>query len=318
MPGTVDETAERRLRDPATAALIPDAPAPPAAADDSADDDAEVLIEPRSGWQPIDLAELWRYRELLWFLALRDIQVRYKQTALGVAWAVIQPVANMAILTVFFGLFGGMAKDSPIPYPLLTFAALLPWQFFASALTNAGNSLVSNQNLITKVYFPRLAVPMAAVLTGLVDFGIAFVLLMAMMAWYKLTGRYPLTLSWKLLTLPLFMILALAASLAVGLWFAALNVEYRDVRYTLPFLTQFWFFATPVAYQMKRIPAKWQGLCGLNPMTGVVEGFRWALFGGDAQPPGIALAVSVAATIVLLVGGLFYFRRMETSFADVV
>jgi lipopolysaccharide transport system permease protein len=286
-------------------------------ADADAWDGIEILIEPRRGWQPIDLGELWRYRELLWFLALRDIQVRYKQTVLGIAWAVIQPLANMAILAIFFGYFGGMAKDSRIPYPLLTFAALLPWQFFASALTNAGNSLVTNQNLITKVYFPRLAVPIAAVLTGLIDFMIAFVLLIGMMAFYKLTGRYPLVLTWKLLMLPLFMMLALAASLAVGLLLAAINVEYRDVRHTIPFVTQFWFFATPVAYSIQKIPARWRGYCGINPMTGVVEGFRWALF-GEARAPGSALGVSVAVTLALLLGGLLYFRRMEKRFADVI
>ena len=266
-------------------------------------------IDPPTGWTSIGLRELWDYRELLYFLTLRDIKVRYKQTALGAAWAVIQPFFMMLVFSLFFGRLAKVPSDG-IPYPVFTFCALLPWQLFAHALTESSNSLVANERLITKVYFPRLIVPIAAVLGGLVDFAVAFVILLAMMAYY---GIVPTV---AIVTLPAFILLAVMTALAVGLWLSALNVKYRDVRYTITFLIQFWLFATPVAYPSSIVPEKWRALYGLNPMAGVVEGFRWALLG--KQPPGALLAVSVGVVIAILLGGLYYFRRMEQEFADVV
>ena len=267
-------------------------------------------IDPPKSWASIGLRELWDYRELLYFLTWRDIKVRYKQTALGAAWAIIQPFFMMVVFSLFFGKLAGVPSDG-IPYPVFAFCGLLPWQLFAHALTESSNSLVGNQNLITKVYFPRLVVPIAAVLGGVVDFAIAFVILLVMMFYF---GIVP---GWAIVTLPLFIVLAITTALAVGLWLSALNVKYRDVRYTMNFLVQFWLFATPVAYPSSLIPEQWRWAYGLNPMAGVVEGFRWALL-GKTDPPGALLAVSVAVVILLLVGGLYYFRRMEQEFADVV
>jgi len=267
-------------------------------------------IEPPKGWASIRLRELWDYRELLYFLTWRDVKVRYKQTALGAAWAIIQPLFMMLVFSLFFGRLAKVPSDG-IPYPIFTFCALLPWQLFAHALTESSNSLVGNQNLITKVYFPRLVVPIAAVLGGLVDFAIAFAILLVMMFYY---GVVP---GWAIVTLPGFILLAVMTALGVGLWLSALNVKYRDVRYTITFLVQFWLFATPVAYPSSIVPAKWRALYGLNPMAGVVEGFRWALL-GKTEAPGAMLWVSVAVVILILVGGLYYFRRMEQEFADVV
>ncbi len=267
-------------------------------------------IDPPKSWASIGLRELWDYRELLYFLTWRDIKVRYKQTALGAAWAVIQPFFMMVVFSLFFGKLAGIPSDG-IPYPVFAFCGLLPWQLFAHALTESSNSLVGNQNLITKVYFPRLVVPIAAVLGGVVDFAIAFVILLAMMLYF---GIVP---GWPIVTLPLFIVLAITTALAVGLWLSALNVKYRDVRYTMNFLVQFWLFATPVAYPSSLIPEQWRWAYGLNPMAGVVEGFRWALL-GKTDPPGALLAVSIAVVILLLIGGLYYFRKMEQEFADVV
>jgi lipopolysaccharide transport system permease protein len=268
-----------------------------------------IRIRPSLGWRALDLRELWRYHELLWFLALRDLKLRYKQTALGVAWAVLQPLGTMLVFSIFFGKLGGLPSDGH-EYPLFVMTALLPWQLFAYALTQSSNSLVSEQRLITKVYFPRLIVPLASVMSGLADFGITFVLLLGMMACY---GVVP---GWGVLLVPAFVMLALAAALSVGLWLSALNVQYRDFRYTIPFLTQFWMFVTPVAYPSSLVPERYRLLYGLNPMAGVVEGFRWALLGGSA--PGPVLLGSLAAVTLLLAGGLFYFRRTERTFADVV
>jgi lipopolysaccharide transport system permease protein len=267
-------------------------------------------IDPPKSWASIGLRELWDYRELLYFLTWRDIKVRYKQTALGAAWAVIQPFFMMVVFSLFFGKLAGVPSDG-IPYPVFAFCGLLPWQLFAHALTESSNSLVGNQNLITKVYFPRLVVPIAAVLGGVVDFAIAFVILLAMMLYF---GIVP---GWAIVTLPLFVVLAITTALAVGLWLSALNVKYRDVRYTMNFLVQFWLFATPVAYPSSLIPEQWRWAYGLNPMAGVVEGFRWALL-GKTDPPGALLAVSIAVVVLLLIGGLYYFRKMEQEFADVV
>lgn len=269
-----------------------------------------IIIRPSKGWVSINLREIWQYRDLLYFLVWRDIKVRYKQTALGVLWAFIQPFLAMVVFSVFFGGLAGLPSDG-IPYPIFTFTALLPWQYFSNALNQSGNSLVANQQLITKVYFPRLIIPVSAVLSGLVDFGIAFLLLLAMMLYYRISPTL------ALLTLPLFLLLTVATALAVGLWLSALNVEYRDVRYTIPFLTQFWLFATPIAYPSSIVPESWRALYGLNPMAGVVEGFRWALLGKETGV-GPMIIVSIMVVAILLVGGLVYFRRMEKNFADVI
>ena len=267
-------------------------------------------IEPSRGWISLGLKDLWQYRELLFFLTWRDIKVRYKQTALGAAWAVIQPLFTMLVFTLFFGRLAKVPSDG-IPYPLFSYAALLPWQLFAYALTESSNSVVANERLITKVYFPRLFVPMASVLAGLVDFVTAFTVVIGMMVWY---GVRP---TWAVLTLPFFVILAMATAFGVGLWLSALNVQYRDVRYTLNFIVQFWLFASPVAYSSTLVPARWRPFYGLNPMAGVIEGFRWALL-GKTQGPGTMLWVSVVVMAFVLVGGLYYYRRMEKTFADVV
>ncbi|HEY0005107.1 MAG TPA: ABC transporter permease [Pyrinomonadaceae bacterium] len=270
-----------------------------------------LLIRPQTGWASLGLREVWQYRELLYFLTWRDIKVRYKQTALGAAWAIIQPVMTMLVFSLFFGRLAGIKSDG-IPYPIFTYCALLPWQLFAHSLAESSNSLVANERLITKVYFPRLVVPISSVLGGLVDFAISFVVLLGMMAYYRIVPH-----GWAILALPLFILLAVLTALGVGLWLSALNVQYRDVRYTLTFLTQFWLFLTPVAYPSSLVPQRWRPLYGLNPMAGVVEGFRWALL-GKTEGPGPMLAVSVAVVLLLLLSGLYYFRRMEKVFADVV
>jgi lipopolysaccharide transport system permease protein len=269
-----------------------------------------VRIRPSRGWRALDLGELWRYRELLWFLAWRDVALRYKQTALGVAWAVIQPLFTMIVFSVFFGALAKVPSDG-LPYPLFALIGLLPWQLFACALTQASNSLVAEQRLITKVYFPRLIVPLASVLAGLADFLVAFVLVLVGMAAY---GAAP---GWQVLAVPPLTLFALATALAVGLWLAALNVQFRDVRYTVPFLAQIWMVVTPVAYPSSLVPEAYRPLYGLNPMAGVVEGFRWALLGRTELPLEL-MAVSGAVVALLLAGGLYYFRRLERTFADVV
>ena len=269
-----------------------------------------VRRQARPGWVAIDFAEIWQYRELLIFYAIRDIKVRYKQTLLGAAWAILQPVMTMVVFSIFFGKLAGVPSDG-MPYPVFVFCGLLPWQLFAFALTQSSNSLVQNAHVLTKVYFPRLVIPFASVIAGLVDFAIAFVVLVGIMFFYDIIP------GWALITLPLFIVLALAAALSAGLWLSALNVKYRDVRYTIPFLTQLWLFVTPVAYASSLVPSNWQAVYAINPMAGVVEGFRWALL-GKAAPPGAMLIISVAATAILLTGGLFYFARMEKTFPDII
>ena len=269
-----------------------------------------IRIEPSRGWVSLKLHELWEYRELLYFLTWRDIKVRYKQTVLGAAWAIIQPCFTMVVFSLFFGRLAGIPSDG-VPYPIFSFAALVPWTFFANGLNQSSNSLVSSASLITKVYFPRLAVPIATVFSGVVDFALAFFVLLGMMLYY---GVIPTV---NALWIPLFFLLALTTSLGVGLWLSALNVEFRDVRYVVPFLTQFWMFSTPIAYPSSLLSEPWRTLYGLNPMVGVVEGFRWALLGTNNAPGPIVVASSLAA-LAILVGGAFYFRRMEKTFADVV
>lgn len=268
-----------------------------------------IVVEPAHGWQALDLGDLWKYRELLYFLTWRDVKVRYKQTALGAAWAILQPFLTMVIFSLIFGQLAKLPSEG-IPYPIFTYTALLPWQLFAFSLANSSNSLVGSQNLVSKVYFPRLVIPIAAVLPGLVDFAVSFVVLIGMMIYYDI----PLTA--RILSLPLFLLLAVGSALGVGLWLSALNVQYRDIRYVVPFLTLFWQYATPVAYSSTLIPERWRLLYGLNPMTGVVEGFRWALLGkGDV---GGLLWISTLIILVLIVSGLAYFKRMEATFADVI
>ena len=269
-----------------------------------------VHIRPSSGWVSLRLKELFDYRELLYFLVWRDVKVRYKQTALGASWAIIQPFFTMVVFSLFFGKLAKIPSDG-VPYPIFSFAALVPWTFFASSLTNASNSLVGSSNLIKKVYFPRLAIPIATVLSGLVDLGIAFSMLVAMMFWY---GVVPTV---NVFWLPLLVMLALVTALGVGLWLSAMNVQYRDVKYVVPFLTQFWLFATPVAYPSSLLSGSWRSIYALNPMVGVVEGFRWALLGARTQPVAI-VAVSSVSAVIILISGAFYFRRMERTFADVV
>ncbi len=269
-----------------------------------------LVIRPTSGWPSLDLPGLWEYRELLYFLTWRDIKVRYKQTALGIAWAVIQPFMIMVVFSIFFGHLAKVPSDG-FPYPIFAFSALLPWQLFAHALSESSNSLVANERLITKIYFPRLVIPLSAALSGLVDFVFAFFVLLGLMFYY---GIVPSGALWAL---PFFILLAVTTALGVGFWLSALNVQYRDVRYAIPFITQLWLFLSPVAYPSSMIPPPWRVIYGLNPMAGVIEGFRWALL-GKAEGPGPLLAVSVVVVTLLLIGGLFYFRRMEKTFADVV
>lgn len=271
---------------------------------------AALVIRATRGWRALNLGDLWHYRELMFFLTWRDIKVRYKQTVLGIAWAVMQPVFTMLVFSVFFGRLAGMPSEG-LPYPIFAYCALLPWQLFAYALTESSNSLVANQNLITKVYFPRLVIPMAAVMAGLVDFMIAFAVLVGMMAYYRIVPTQ------AALTLPLLVLFTVSLAMGVGLWLSSLNVRYRDVRYAIPFLTQVWLFSTPIAYPSGIIPEKWRLWYGINPMAGIVEAFRWALL-GTGQVPVALLGVSILVTLAILISGLYYFRRMECTFADTV
>jgi lipopolysaccharide transport system permease protein len=269
-----------------------------------------VVIKPSRGWVSLGLRELWAYRELLYFLVWRDIKVRYKQTILGAAWAIIQPLFTMVIFSIFFGALAQIPSDG-IPYPIFSYAALVPWTFFANGLRHSSASLVGSASLINKVYFPRLVIPISTVLAGIVDFLLAFAVLILMMWFY---GSVP-TLA--ILWLPLLLLLALVTALGVGLWLTAMNVQFRDIAYLVPFLVQAWMFATPIAYPSSLLSEPWRTLYGINPMVGVVEGFRWALLGTDTAP-GPVIFVSALVAVLILVSGLFYFRRMERSFADVV
>jgi lipopolysaccharide transport system permease protein len=269
-----------------------------------------ISIAPRTRWATLDLTDLWRHRGLLYFLVWRDVKVRYKQTALGAGWAIIQPFFTMLVFSVFFGRLAGISSDG-VPYPVFSFAGLVVWTFFANGLLQAAQSVVVSQNLVKKVYFPRLALPLASVLAGLVDFTIAFVVLVGMMAVY---GIAP---SAQVVWVPALLLLALVTALGVGLWFAALNVRYRDVAYVMPFVVQVWMFATPIAYPGSLVGAEWRPLYALNPMVGVIEGFRWCLL-GTSTVPGPMVAASSLAAIAILVGGAYYFRSMEDEFADLV
>jgi lipopolysaccharide transport system permease protein len=274
------------------------------------DDFPEIIIQPSRGWRGLKLGDLWNYRELLFFLALRDIRVRYKQTIFGAAWAILQPLFTMIVFSIFFGKLAKIPSEG-VPYPIFSYCALVPWMYFANSLTQSTSSLVEHERIITKVYFPRLLLPMAPVLAGFLDFAISFSVLVGMLLFY---GYKPTT---SILSIPFFFLLAALSSLGAGLWLSALNVRYRDVRYVTPFLIQFWLFISPIAYPSSLLPEKWQILYGINPVAGVIEGFRWALL-GDRQVPMQLILVSIAATLVLLVSGLFFFRWMEKSFADVL
>jgi len=269
-----------------------------------------IAIHPAGGWRSLNRRELWDYRELLYFFVWRDIKVRYKQTVIGIGWAVIQPFVTMLVFSLFFGFLAKM-PSAGLPYPIFYYSALLPWMYFANALNNATNSMVEHQRVITKVYFPRILLPISAVLSGLVDLAIAFTLLIGMMFYY---GLAPTAATWLL---PFFLLLAIATALGVGLWLSALNAIYRDVRYAVPFLIQFWMLASPVAYPSSVVPEGWRWLYGLNPMAGVIEGFRWALT-GQGQPPGPLLFASAAAVLIVLGGGWLYFQKVEGTIADVV
>ena len=267
-------------------------------------------IEPTKGWRFLDIGEMWFYRELLFFLTWRDIQIRYKQTAIGVAWVVIQPLASISVFSLFFGRLAKIPSDG-MPYPLFVFAALLPWQVFARAMSEASNSLVTDQRLVSRVYFPRILVPMASVTAAVFDFFITFLLFLLMMLFY---GIHP---GWAILTLPIFLFLMVATALGVSFWLAPLNIEYRDVTYVLPFLTQLWLFLTPVVYPATLVPEKWRFLYGFNPLAGVVEGFRWALL-GIGPGPSPMLLVSATMAVFLLLTGILWFRRRERTFTDAV
>jgi len=269
-----------------------------------------VRIRPSKGWVSLRLGDLWEYRELLYFLIWRDIKIRYKQTALGASWAIIQPVLTMVVFSLFFGKLGKIPSDG-IPYPIFAFAALVPWTFFTNGLTQGANSMVGSASLIKKVYFPRLAIPVAAVASGVVDFALAFGVLLLMMLYYGIAPTV------NIVWLPAFLLLALVTSLGVSLWLSAMNVEYRDIKYVVPFLTQFWLFATPIAYPSSLLSEPWRTVYAINPMVGVVEGFRWALLGSGTKP-GAMIAVSSGAALIILLSGAYYFRRMERTFADVV
>ncbi len=270
-----------------------------------------VYIKPSNGLAALNLRDLWRYRELIYFMVWRDVKVKYKQTLLGMAWAVIQPVMTMLVFTFLFDRVAKLPTEG-IPYPIFSFAALLPWGLFVTALNQGSRSLVAHQNMVTKIYFPRLILPMASVFAGLVDFIIAFFIFVGLMFYYRVSP------AWNLLwTLPLFLLLALVTALGVALWLSAINVQYRDVNQALPFLTQFWLFATPVAYSASVISEKWRAVYSLNPMAGVVNGFRWALLGAGAGPD-LSLWISAGVSVLIFVSGLFYFRSMEKTFADTI
>lgn len=271
---------------------------------------ATVRIEPPRGWFELRLREVWMYRELLYFMVWRDLKVRYKQTVIGVAWVVLQPLMSMGVFTLFFGKLAKLPSDG-LPYQVFVFAALVPWTYFSTSLATATNVVVANQRVITKVYFPRLILPLSSVISGLVDFAIAMVVLVAMVFWFGLRPGP------QVVWLPVFLLLAMATALGVGLWLSALNALYRDVQYVMPFLIQFWLLASPVAYPSSLVPMKWRWLYGLNPMAGVIEGFRWALT-GHGQAPGALMIASAGAVVAILLGGAVFFQRMEGTVADMV
>ncbi len=274
------------------------------------EDSHHIRIEPSSGWSPLNLRDLIEYRDLLYFFAWRDIKIRYKQTVLGASWAIIQPFFTMVVFSIFFGRLAQVPSDD-LPYPIFSYAALVPWSFFANAVTQGSNTLVSGREMVKKIYFPRITLPIATVLSSVIDFLLAFIVLIGMMFFY---GLFPTK---NVVWLPFFLLLALITSLGVALWLSAMNVQFRDVRHATPFLVQAWLFSTPIAYSSSMLDGVWRTLYGLNPMAGVVEGFRWALL-GTSSAPGPMIIVSAIAAIAILVSGAFYFRRMERTFADII
>jgi lipopolysaccharide transport system permease protein len=273
-------------------------------------DEEIIFIKPTKGWGSLNLRELWLYRELVYFLTWRDLKVRYKQTALGAGWAILQPVLSMIVFSIFFGGLLNVPSEG-VPYPIFSYAALLPWGVFAKALNDTGHSLVSNRAMLTKIYFPRMIIPLASVFSSLADFLIAFVVMLGLMLYYRIA---PTSNIW---TLPFFLLLAVITALGVGLWLSAMNVLYRDIGYMIPYITQLWFYLTPIVYPASKVPEQWQFIYALNPMVGVVEGFRWALL-GTADAPNSMIAVSATIALIIFISGMFYFRRMERTFADMV
>lgn len=273
-------------------------------------DEDIILIRPSKGWGSLNLREIWIYRELVYFLTWRDLKVRYKQTALGAGWAILQPVLSMVVFSIFFGGLLNVPSEG-VPYPIFSYAALLPWGVFAKALNDTGRSLVSNRAMLTKIYFPRMVIPLASVFSSMADFLIAFIVMLGLMFYYQIA---PTANTW---TLPFFLLLAVITALGIGLWLSAMNVLYRDIGYMIPYITQLWFYLTPIVYPASKVPERWQFFYALNPMVGVVEGFRWALL-GTADAPNPMIAVSAAIAIVIFISGMFYFRRMERTFADMV
>lgn len=276
---------------------------------------AVTVIKPTKGWVPVDLHELWEYRDLLYFFTWRDIKIRYKQTLLGFAWAILQPLVAMIIFTIIFGRLANLPSDG-VPYPIFAYTALLPWTLFSESITRSTQSMVLNSNIIKKVYFPRIALPISSVLSPLADFAIAFVILALLMVYYICIEHAPITLTVNVIWLPVFILLAMITSLGIGLWLSALNAMYRDFQYVVPFMVQIWMFASPVVYAASMVPQSYKLIYGLNPMTGVIEGFRWALLGTEA--PGEIAIVSAVISVALLISGAFYFRRMQRTFADEV
>jgi len=277
----------------------------------AAQHDEEIFfIKPTKGWGSLNLRELWLYRELIYFLTWRDLKVRYKQTVLGAGWAILQPVLSMIVFSIFFGSLLNVPSEG-VPYPIFSYAALLPWGVFAKALNDTGRSLVSNRAMLTKIYFPRMVIPLASVFSSLADFLIAFIVMLGLMLYYRIA---PTSNIW---TLPLFLLLAVITALGVGLWLSAMNVLYRDIGYMIPYITQLWFYLTPIVYSSSEVPEEWRFFYALNPMVGVVEGFRWALL-GTADAPDPMIAVSATISVVIFISGMFYFRRMERTFADMV
>ncbi len=273
-------------------------------------DEEIIFIKPTKGWGSLNLRELWLYRELIYFLTWRDLKVRYKQTVLGAGWAILQPVLSMIVFSIFFGSLLNVPSEG-VPYPIFSYAALLPWGVFAKALNDTGRSLVSNRAMLTKIYFPRMVIPLASVFSSLADFLIAFIVMLGLMLYYRIA---PTSNIW---TLPLFLLLAVITALGVGLWLSAMNVLYRDIGYMIPYITQLWFYLTPIVYSSSEVPEEWRFFYALNPMVGVVEGFRWALL-GTADAPDPMIAVSATISVVIFISGMFYFRRMERTFADMV
>ena len=272
--------------------------------------DSIVVIRPSKGFSKLDLVALWKFRELFYFLVWRDVKIRYKQTVIGAAWAIVQPLMTMVVFTVIFGNFAKIPSDG-LPYAIFSYTALLPWNYFSQAIARSGNSLVGDSNLIRKVYFPRLIIPLASVSSPLVDFFVSFLVLLAMLAWFGITP------GWGVLVLPVFLVLAFMTALAVGLWLAPLNARYRDIGYTIPFLVQLWMYASPVVYAVSMVPEKWRLIFSLNPLAGVIEGFRWALL-GKGDPAIGAIMISACVVLMLLLGGVFFFKRMERYFTDVL